>query len=94
MIEELLKFQTIVQILLFAVVFYFVLNFVRGTPAAALLKGVAFLLVVGIIGLMYIADRWDLQYIKGMVQWVLSGLFVGLIIIFAPEMRRGLTRLS
>ena len=39
MLEELLQVRSIVEIFVFAFVFYIVLNFVRGTPAAAMLKG-------------------------------------------------------
>ena len=94
MLVELVQPKSIVEILVFTVVFYILLNFVRGTPAAAMLKGVAFLIVGGFIGLLYLAEQFELTHLRIMMQWVLSGFFIALIVIFAPEIRRGLTRLS
>lgn len=94
MLDELIQTRSIVEILVFAFVFYIVLNFVRGTPAAAMLKGVAFLIVVGVMGLMYLATQFELTHLKKMMELLLSGLFIALVVVFTPEMRRGLTRLS
>jgi len=94
MIQELLKPQAWAEILVFAAVFYGVLNFVRGTPAAAMLKGIGFLVFVGFIVFLYVADLAGLTHVRELFQWILSGLFIAVIVIFAPEMRRALTRLS
>lgn len=94
MLEEILKPQSLVQILVFAVVFYAVLAFIRGTSGAGVLKGFVFLIGATFILLMFVADLFRFVYVKQMLQWTLSGSFFALIVIFAPEMRRGLNRLS
>lgn len=86
--------QSIVEILALTVLFYFILNFVRGTRAASVLKGLVFFFVVAFIGVMHIADVFQLYRIKQMLQWLLAGSSIALIVIFAPEMRRALAGLS
>ncbi len=94
MIEALLKPRSWIEILVLAVLFYFILKFIRGSRGAGLLKGVIFLLVVGMVGFLYVADLAGLIHIKELLKWVISGSAFALIVIFAPEMRRGLQRLA
>jgi diadenylate cyclase len=82
------------EILLLFVVLYAVFRFLRGSRGAAVLRGV--LLLIGLsIGIVFLAaSMLRLERIT----WVfekLSALFVvALIIIFQPELRRGLLRLG
>ncbi|MHC4606074.1 MAG: diadenylate cyclase CdaA [Planctomycetota bacterium] len=94
MIEKILEPKSIAEILIFAVVFYLVLNFLRGTRAAAVLKGFVFFMVIVFIGAMYAASIFGLSHVERLLVLVLPGAFIALIVIFAPEMRRGLTRIS
>lgn len=94
MLEALLKVSSIAEIVLLTVAFYAILKFIRGTRGAGLLKGVVFLVVVGFVGFLYLAELGGLMHIKEMMKWIISGSTVALIVIFAPEMRRGLQRLA
>jgi len=78
-----------VDILIIAVVVYFLLNMLRGTRALQMSAAILLLL------LAYESARWA-QF--EMVQWLLTALIpyvaVALIVLFQPEIRRGLARLG
>ncbi len=86
--------RTWVEILVLAVTFYFILNFIRGTRGAGILKGIVFFFIVAFLGFMYLADVARLVHIKSMLQWLLSISALALLIIFAPEIRRALSHLA
>jgi len=94
MIEALFKASSLIEITVLTVLFYFILKFIRGTRGAGLLKGVVFLVVVGFVGFLYLSDLAGLIHLKEMMKWIISGSTLALIVIFAPEMRRGLQRLA
>jgi diadenylate cyclase len=94
MIEELTKARSWIEIAVLAVAFYFILNFIRGTRGAGILKGVVFLFTVAFLGTMWLTEILKLHHIKQMLAYVLSGSAVALIILFAPELRRGLAHLA
>jgi len=94
MIQELLKPQSWAEILILAVAFFFILNFVRGTRGAGILKGIVFLFIVTFLGALFLAERFHLENIQRMLTWLLSGSTIAIIVLFAPEMRRGLSLLA
>ncbi len=79
----------ILDILLVAVIFYWILLFIRGTRALEILLGLLFLM-----GIFILSKR------IGMVtfQWVVGNFFGGfiviLVVIFQSEIRRGLARMG
>ena len=82
-------FKIVVEIIILWYVIYMVLVFIKGTRTEQLLKG---LVIIGAI--FVIAQQLKLDAIL----WVMVRLFplsvVALIIIFQPELRRGLARLG
>jgi diadenylate cyclase len=94
MIQELTKPQTWAEILILAIAFYFILNFVRGTRGAGILKGIVFLFIVTFLGALFLAERFHLENIQRMLTWILSGSAIAIIVLFAPELRRGLSHLA
>jgi len=94
MIEELAKPRSWTEIAVLAVAFYFILNFIRGTRGAGILKGVVFLFTIGFLGALYLAELAGLSHIKQLLITALSGSALALIVIFAPELRRGLAHLA
>ncbi len=94
MIEELRKPQSWAEILILAVAFYFILGAVRGTRGAGILKGIVFLFIVTFLGALFLAERFHLENIQRMLAWLLSGSTIAVIVLFAPEMRRGLSLLA
>jgi len=81
---------SVVDILLVAVVVFFVLYLLRDTKALVLLRGVLFLIVV--IGLL--SSLRVLPAFSWLVTNTLPILLLAIPVIFAPEIRRGLERLG
>lgn len=94
MIQELKKPESWAEILILAVAFFFILNFVKGTRGAGILKGIVFLFIVTFLGALFLAERFHLENIQRMLTWILSGSAIAIIILFAPELRRGLSHLA
>lgn len=94
MIEELRQLRTWVEIAVLTTAFSFILHFVRGTRSAGILKGVIFLFTVVFLLLMFLVERFHLENIQRMLAWLLSGSAIAVIVLFAPEMRRGLQHLA
>jgi diadenylate cyclase len=80
----------VVEILVLAVVFYYLIRFFRGTRGAAVLSGLLLLL----IALMVFTQWFNLNTLS----WILQGfsvyLAVAFVVIFQPEIRRALAELG
>lgn len=94
LLREMTQPRSLVEILVLTVLFFIVLSFIRGTRGAAILKGMIFIFVAVFVGVMFLADQLQLTHLKQLLTWLLSISFMALIVIFAPEMRRGLSRLA
>ncbi len=76
------------DILIIAVLIYALLMALRGTTAMTLLRG-----AVAIIIIMFLLGRiLDLSVVNFLVRNSLTGLVIGIIVIFQPEIRRTLER--
>lgn len=77
------------EIGLFWFVFYLLFVYIKDSGMVQALKGILFL-----IGLFFMAQLFELKSIR----WILSHLFqisiIGFLIIFQPELRRGLARIG
>src|SRR3977135_3816881 len=71
MIEELKKPQSWAEILILTVAFFFILNFVRGTRGAGILKGIVFLFIVTFLRALFLAERFHLENIHRMLTCLL-----------------------
>ncbi len=69
---------------------YWLLLLVRGTTAMTVLRGVGVLL----IGAFLLSQVFDLRVINWILRNSLTGLLVGMLIVFQPEIRRALERLG
>lgn len=81
--------RALVDILLITILIYYLLKLLRGTRA------VQILVAIGLLVLFYEGARWARL---GMVEWVLTTLLpyfaIAVIVLFQPEIRRGLARLG
>jgi diadenylate cyclase len=80
----------LVEILILAAVFYFLVKFFRGTRGAAILTGLAILFAF----LMVITKFTNLLILNWLLQKLMIYLALALIVIFQPEIRRALARLG
>jgi len=78
----------VLDILIIAVLIYFLLMALRGTTAMTLLRGA----VVIIIAMFLLGRILDLSVVNFIVRNSLPGLVIGAIVIFQPEIRRTLER--
>ena len=99
MVEFFNRFKNIyatgwVEIVLLAFVFYVVLTFLRGSRGAGVLRGI--LVVIGLsIGIVFLAARsFQLDHIVWAFEKLAALSIVAAVIIFQPELRRGLLRLG
>jgi diadenylate cyclase len=79
-----------IEILILAAVFYFLVKFFRGTRGAAILTGLAILFAF----LMVITKFTNLLILNWLLQKLMVYLALALIVIFQPEIRRALARLG
>lgn len=76
------------------VLLYAALRFMRGTRGAGILKGLAMLLVIVFLALYIVSLIYHLERINFLLNKFLQAAVFALIIIFQPELRRGLVRLG
>lgn len=83
------NFKVIIEILILWFVFYMTILFIKGTRTVQVLKGLFILMVIFLI-----TQRLGLETIN----WILTKLIpisiIAFLIIFQPELRRGLARLG
>ena len=80
----------VLDILLISLAIYWLLLLLRGTSAWTVLRGIALLLV----GAFLLARIFDLQVVNWMLGNMVTGLVIGVIVVFRPEIRRVLDRLG
>lgn len=80
----------VIEILVLSVVFYYLINFFRGTRGAAVLSGLIFLLVL----LIVVTHIFSLNTLSWLLQRFSVYLAVAFVVIFQPEIRRALAELG
>ncbi len=79
------RITDVIDVAIVAFVVYKVLGFIRETRAEQLVKGIVFLVVA-----TFLSDVADLYTINWILEGTLTLGFIALIIVFQPELRRGL----
>ncbi len=84
-----LYWKPLIEISVFWFVFYLLFVYIKDSGMVQALKGILFL-----VALFFVAQFFELKSIR----WILSHLFqisiIGFLIIFQPELRRGLARIG
>jgi len=83
-----------VELILIGIVVYLVLRFLQGTRGARLLQGIAILLVVGFLVMTLVAEQFHLDRIGVLFRPLVWTIFLTALVVFQPELRRGLMRLG
>lgn len=81
--------RIISEVFLLAVIYYLIFLFIRGSRAVQLLKG---LLII--IALLILTQQLGLSTVNWIITKILPLSVLALLIIFQPELRRGLARLG
>ncbi len=87
---ERLTWLSVVDILLVASIFLLIFQFLRGTQAMVLLRGI--LILIALLGLLTSLEV--LPAFSWLVKTTLPALIIAIPVIFYPEIRRGLERLG
>ncbi|HEY3324815.1 MAG TPA: diadenylate cyclase CdaA [Planctomycetota bacterium] len=93
-IQPIVSGRAILEIVLLAAVLYVVLAFLRGSRGAGVLRGM--LVLIGLsIGVVFIAAKaFQLEHIVWVFEKLAALSIIAGVIIFQPELRRGLLRLG
>jgi diadenylate cyclase len=83
-----------VEIVMLGALFYVILAFLRGSRGAGVLRGVLVLIGLSIGFVFIVAKAFQLDHIVWMFEKLAALSIVAAIIIFQPELRRGLLRLG
>lgn len=75
----------LLDVVLVAFVIYVVINFIRGTRAFQLAKGVLFLAII-----YFLVSLFEMRASEFILTFVFSNLFMILVVIFSPEIRHAL----
>lgn len=86
--------QVAIELLLIWLVIFIVFRFVQGTRAAGALKGTLFLIILATLVMRILGQQEAFQRIKFLYDTFLTLLAITLIVVFQPELRRGLIRLG
>ncbi|MCR5737507.1 MAG: diadenylate cyclase CdaA [Eubacterium sp.] len=84
-----LDFGDVIEIILIAILFYYIFLWFRKSRAWSLLKGISFLVII-----MVVAGLLNLSTIVWLINKTLSAGIIAVVIIFQPELRRALEELG
>lgn len=85
--------QVVVEFAIIWVVVYAAVRFIQGTRAAGALKGMVFLLIVATLLVRILGRGESFQRLTFLYEHLLTLLAITLLVVFQPELRRGLFRL-
>lgn len=96
---ELLRWPDIlvplIEIGILWVTFYYLLRYVQGTRGAGVLRGLIFSLVLLFLVATKVTEQLHLERIEHILKnWFIPALVTAVIVIFQPELRRGLMRMG
>lgn len=86
-----LDFNSLIDILLVALVFYWLLTLIQGTQAVQLLRGI---LILSVLAAIVASALTTLTAFSWLIDKVLPALLVAIPVIFQPELRRALDRVG
>lgn len=87
--------EVVVELAVIWIVVWVIMRFLRGTRAAGALKGLLILLLVGtVLTRVFGSGGESFQRLTYLYDRALALVAIGLIVIFQPELRRGLIRLG
>ncbi|MBC7835283.1 MAG: diadenylate cyclase [Phycisphaerales bacterium] len=86
--------QVCIELAIIWVVVFGIVQFVRGTRAAGALKAILFVLVTATLLVRILARAESFQRLTFLYENFLALLAITLVVVFQPELRRGLIRLG
>ena len=84
----------VAEILVLSVAIYFILELLRGSRGAGVFRGTLIIFAVCVVGGLFITQAGQLYRLNFLLNKFLAVFATLLIVVFQPELRRGLTRLG
>jgi len=88
---------TVIEIMVFAFAFYVILRFLHGTRGLGIMKGILSITIILILAFNLMrqeGSEFSLPRLKFIADEFLTAMLIALIVVFQPEIRRGLSRLG
>jgi diadenylate cyclase len=82
--------RDLIEIAILAVTIYFVLRFLGKTRGAGMVRGLGLVVVGLFLVAQVVIASFDLTVLGRVLDYLLTTVLVGLLVIFQPELRRGL----
>lgn len=86
--------KMVIEVAVFAILIYIVLRFLRETRGSGVVRGLAFLLLAGVITFVVLIQTMDLDRLGLLFTNVVGSVVIALVIIFHPEIRRAIVHLG
>jgi diadenylate cyclase len=82
--------RDLVEVVILAVAIYVVLRFLGKTRGAGMVRGLGLVVVGFFLAAQFVIASFDLTVLGRVLDYLLTTVLVGLLVIFQPELRRGL----
>jgi diadenylate cyclase len=86
--------RDVVEIVILAAIIYLILRFLGRTRGTSIVRGLGFVVVGLFVVTHVIVARFDLAVLGRVLDYLLTTVLLGLMVIFQPELRRGLMMLG
>jgi diadenylate cyclase len=93
-IYQALGVRDLVEISLLALFIYIILRFIGATRGIGMVRGLGIVVAVTVFAVQVVIASFDLTELNKILDYVLASAFIGLIVIFQPELRSGLFALG
>ncbi|MCH8969033.1 MAG: TIGR00159 family protein [Planctomycetes bacterium] len=84
----------LIEFLLIGVIVYGTLRFLQGTRGARLMRGIGVVVVASFVVVRMLAERFGWERIEFLYQYFVLAVFLITLVVFQPELRRGLMRIG
>ncbi len=86
--------KPLIEIAVIFLTLFGIFRFLKGTGGAGVLKGMVIIFIAYLLVLWLVAENFQLYRIEYILNNFLNFVFLTVLIVFQPELRRGLIRLS
>ncbi|HLQ36499.1 MAG TPA: diadenylate cyclase CdaA, partial [Planctomycetota bacterium] len=93
--QELIRIlKMLIEMAVFAVIIYIALRFLRQTRGSGVVRGLALILMVGVVAFIILIQTLHLDRLAYLFNIVGQSVVLGSIVVFQPEIRRGIVHLG
>lgn len=83
-----------IEVAVFAIAIYILLRFLRSTRGGGIVRGLIFIGILFGLGLIALLNSTQLPHLEYVLRAIVEIVIIGLVILFQPELRRGISRLG